>query len=148
MNYKRILVGGLLAGIILNASEFLLNGVVQRAEMQVQTAEHALVFASWAMIAYVLMAFLWGFALAWVYAALRPRFGPGLGTGLIAAAVVWTLTCLTPSVSLAAVGLVGSGSFAIGLVWAAVEMAVAGIVAGAVYHEGATSPATQAVPAI
>ncbi len=142
MNLKRILLGGLLAGVIVNASEFLMNGVVLAKQMQADMAKHALVMASWAMVGFVLMAFVYGFALAWLYAAFRPRFGQGFGTAMIAAATVWTLSYVMPTVMMTAMGM-GSPSAALSLVWGAAELVIAGAVAGAVYRETEASPATQ-----
>ncbi len=144
MNLKRILLGGLLAGVIVNASEFLMNGVVLAKQMQADMAKHALVMASWAMVGFVLMAFVYGFALAWLYAAFRPRFGQGFGTALIAAATVWTLSYVMPTVMMLAIGM-GSSSTALTLVWGAAELVIAGAVAGAVYREAEASPAAQPV---
>ncbi len=144
MNYRRILLGGLVAGVIITASEFLLNGVVLASQMQADLARHNLVMARWAMAAYVVMALLYGFALAWLYAAIRPRFGAGFGTGLIAAAIVWTLAYLLPSVSLLSMGASEGSSYVIALVWGAAELVIGAAVAGYLYKEG-EAPAAQHV---
>jgi hypothetical protein len=141
MNYKRILIGGLAAGVIINLSEFLLNGVVLREAAEAEMARLNLVYAGWAMPMYVVMAFAWGFFLAWAYAALRPRFGAGPGTALVAAAVLWTVGYVFPSMSVLAMGL-GTGSmYAIALAWGAVEVILAALAAGYLYRE--TEPAGQ-----
>ncbi|HSJ13134.1 MAG TPA: hypothetical protein VK939_01890 [Longimicrobiales bacterium] len=140
MNYKRILIGGLAAGVIINLSEFLLNGVVLADQMGTDMERHNLVFAGWAMPMYVIMAFLWGLFLAWCYAAIRPRFGPGPGTALIAAAVLWTIGYAMPSLSVLAIGLGESGTHALALVWGAVEVIVAAQVAGWLYRETESAP--------
>jgi hypothetical protein len=141
MNYKRILIGGLVAGVIINISEFILNGVVLADSMTEEMARLNLTFASWAMPMYVVMAFAWGFFLAWGYAALRPRFGAGAGTALIAAAVLWTVGYVLPSLSVLAMGLGQGGTYAIALAWGAVEVVVAALAAGYLYRE--TEPAGQ-----
>ncbi len=144
MNYKRILLGGLVAGLVINASEFLLNAVVLNASLRAEVAAHNLVFAGWSMAAYVLIAFFWGFWLAWGYAALRPRLGAGFRTALAAAASVWLLSHVVSGVSLHAMGLSDGGTALLGLVWGAVELVIAAALAGAIYREGeaAMSPAT------
>lgn len=146
MNYKRILLGGLVAGVIINASEFLLNGVVLASQMQADLARHNLSMAGWAMPFYVLMAFVLGLALAWLYAAIRPRFGAGFSTSVIAAAVVWTLAYVLPTVGLLAMGAGDTSSYLLALVWGAAELVIANAVAGYIYHE-LQAPAAQAPPA-
>lgn len=135
MNYKRILVGGLVAGVIINISEFILNGVVLADSMTEEMARLNLTFASWAMPMYVVMAFVWGLFLAWAYAAFRPRFGPGPRTALIAAAVLWTVGYLLPSLSVLGMGLGQGSMYAIALIWGAVEVIVAALAAGYLYRE-------------
>jgi hypothetical protein len=146
MNYRRILVGGLLAGVIVNASEFLLNGVVMAKQMQADMAKHALVMAGWAMAGFVIMAFIFGLALAWLYAAFRPRFGQGFRTALVAAATVWTLSYLLPTTQMMAMGMGDSPGYLLALVWGAVELVIAGAVAGYLYREVEAAPAATAVP--
>ncbi len=141
MNYKRILVGGLLAGVIINVSEYVLNGVVYAKQMAEEAVKHALVMSQSAMTLFVLMAFAYGFALAWLYAAFRPRFGQGFGTALIAAATVWTLSYVLPSVMMTALGLGEGISTLVALVWGAAEVVIAAAVAGYLYREAEGVPA-------
>jgi len=42
--------------------------------------------------------------LIWVYAAIRPRFGAGVGTAIIAGVAVWVVGSLIPNVSFMWVG--------------------------------------------
>jgi hypothetical protein len=135
MNWKRILLGGLLAGVVINASEFLLNGVVLADEMAADMERLGLQFASWAMIAYVAMAFVYGLFLAWLYAALRPRFGPGGRTALVAAAALWVAAYLLPTVGFMAMGVGGGSAYAVSLVWGAAELVIAALLAGYMYRE-------------
>ena len=144
MNYKRILLGGLVAGVIINASEFVLNGVVFAKQMQADLTRHNLVMASWAMPAYVIMAFCFGLFLAWIYAAIRPRFGPGLGTAVVAAAVVWGVGYVLPTIGLLAIGMGDATTYVIALIWGAAELVLAGIVAAYLYREGESPAATRA----
>jgi hypothetical protein len=142
MNYKRILLAGVIAGLIINLSEFLLNGVVLAGQMEADLTRHNLVSAPWAMTAYVIMGFVSGFFLAWCYAAIRPRFGAGFGTALVAATALWTVGYVLPTVGILAVGLGRPTSYLLALVWAAVEVVIAAGAAGYLYRE-AEAPAVQ-----
>jgi hypothetical protein len=134
MSYGRIVLGGLLAGLIINLSEFVLNGVVLMDRMEAAMAGMGLEYAAWAMPAYMVMAFLWGIGLVALYAAIRPRFGPGPRTALGAGLAFWVFVSLLPSIAFAAMGF-GDGLIAISLVWTVVEMPVAAVAGAWVYRE-------------
>jgi hypothetical protein len=42
---------------------------------------------------------LGGIVLIWIYAAIRPRFGAGVGTAVIAGVAVWVVGSLIPNLS-------------------------------------------------
>jgi len=135
MNWKRILLGGLLAGVVINASEFLLNGVVLADQMAADMERMGLQFASWAMPAFVVMAFVYGLFLAWLYAAIRPRYGQGGRTALRAAAALWVAAYLLPTVGFLAMGSGSVGMYVLALIWGAAELVIAGVLAGYFYRE-------------
>jgi len=90
MNTKKVVVGGLLAGVILNAVDFATNTFILGARMKAETdafkpgLSEQMMTGS-AITSYVIMDFVLGIALVWTYAAIRPRFGPGLRTASFAA---------------------------------------------------------------
>ena len=81
------------------------------------------------------MAFAYGLALAWLYAALRPRYGAGPRTALLATAAVWVLAYLIPTVMYLAMGAGSQGTYTIAVVWGLVELLIAGQIAGYLYQE-------------
>lgn len=92
MNIKfgRVLLGGIVAGIILNAGEFVLNDMVLGAQMKAFfTAHNFLEPGSSFMIAAVGGTLVLGIVIVLGYAAIRPRFGPGPRTAIIAALFAW-----------------------------------------------------------
>jgi hypothetical protein len=141
MNWKRILLGGLLAGVFINASEFLLNGVVLAEAMEADMQRMGMQFTSWAMAAFVIMAFIYGLFLAWLYASIRPRYGVGPRTALIAAAALWVAAYLLPTVGFMAMGVGSSSNYAIALIWGAAELVIAAVLAAYFYQEGSTATA-------
>ena len=54
----------------------------------------------------------------------RPRFGPGAGTAVIAAAVVWFFAYLHQSVALVLMGVFPASMMLVGTVWGLVEIVV------------------------
>lgn len=136
INLTRVLLGGLAAGILINLGEFVLWGVLLEAQYEAMLATHGLAETSWAMAAYMIGGLVLGVALAFTYAAIRPRFGARWQTAVVAAGVVWVVGVALPTTWNGAIGLgVGGVAVAVSLAWVAVELAFAGVVAGFVYQE-------------
>jgi hypothetical protein len=93
INMGRVILGGIIAGVIINVVEGVVNGVI----LQPQWSEAAKAIGRPAATsAKQIVAFnVWGFAAGivavWLYAAMRPRFGPGPRTAMRAGAAVWLL---------------------------------------------------------
>ena len=123
MNMSGIIKGGLVAGLLINVSEYVLNMMV----VPVPEGEGGSI-AFWVVYAFVL-----GLLTAYLYAAIRPRCGAGPKTGVCAGLTVWGLHTLLPAAGAANMGLMDLS--VVGLVWTAVEMSLAGVLAGMLYSE-------------
>jgi hypothetical protein len=91
INIGRVVLGGLLAGLILNISEAVLNLVILApqwaAAMQALGKPADL---SGAQIAGLnVREFMIGIVAVWIYAGFRPRFGAGVKTAIIAGITIW-----------------------------------------------------------
>lgn len=138
MNLKRILMGGLLAGVFINVSEGILNAGILMDEYEAAMTRYGLAEPDWALAGYLFGGFVFGLTVAWLYAAIRPRFGPGWRTGAVAGAALWVVGYAVPTLWFAGVGLTfGTGPTTLALIWGLAEMAVAGVIAGWVYRESA-----------
>ena len=89
INRRKLLVAGLAAGIVLNIIDFLSNGVILSARMQADAnafkpglGDEMAAMGGAQIAVYVFFDLIVGFLLAWTYAAIRPRFGPGARTAL------------------------------------------------------------------
>jgi hypothetical protein len=90
INLARVLIGGFVAGLIINFGEFILNGVLIAEEMNAAMAALNKPPVDPSMIIwFVLFSFGFAFILVWTYAAIRPRFGPGVKTAVAGA---WAYT--------------------------------------------------------
>ncbi len=89
INVSRIIVGGLAAGLVLNLFDFVLYGVVLRDDMAAAMAAIGKNMESQPIWLYVLLDFAWGMWIVWLYAMIRPRFGPGPRTAVYAGLFVW-----------------------------------------------------------
>ena len=136
INMGRVVVGGLVAGLLINVSEFVLNAVVLVNDMKAAMAALNRPPIDNSMIVwFVLLAFGIGIMSVWVYAAVRPRFGPGVRTAICASLVVWGLAYLYPNVSTMILGLFPTRLMIIATVWGLVEVLVAGVAGAWIYTE-------------
>jgi hypothetical protein len=133
----RVMLGGLLAGLVINISEFVLNGVVLAADMQAALARLSLPPVSGNAVAvFLLMGFVLGIAIVWLYAAIRPRFGPGPTTAAYAGLLVWFLAYVWGSVGYVVMGLFPLRLVMIGVVWGLFEVVIAAVAGAWAYREG------------
>jgi hypothetical protein len=136
INMRRVVIGGLLAGLIINISEFILNGVVYAEEMNAAMAALNRPPIANSMIAwFVLLAFGLGIMTVWMYAAIRPRFGPGVRTAVCASLAIWGLAYLYPNIFIMIMNLFPRGMMTVATIWGAVEIVIAGIAGAWVYTE-------------
>ena len=135
INWTRVILGGLVAGVIINISEFLLNGVVLAKDMEAAMRALGRQMGAGQLAMFTVWGFLVGSFAVWLYAAIRPRFGAGPKTAACAGAAVWGLGYLLASVTTFALQLFPGRLIAIGLAVGLMEVLV-GTLAGAwFYHE-------------
>jgi hypothetical protein len=106
INWARVLLGGLLAGVIINIFEFVTNGVFldgQWHAMMKALGRTTFPNASGAVIL-LIWGFLSGIGAIWLYAAVRPRFGLGMKTAVLSGFAFWILTTVLRTIDDAGVG--------------------------------------------
>lgn len=90
INMQKVIVGGLIAGVVLNVIDTVLYGVVLKDQMAAAMAALNRPAMTNAQIPwFVFLDFVFGVFLVWLYAAIRPRFGAGPGTAVKAGIVAW-----------------------------------------------------------
>ena len=99
INWSKVLLGGVIAGIVLIAVDFLNNmyflGPKSNAEMDAfKPGLSATMQSSTALVLFLLFDVVLGIILVWTYAAIRPRFGPGPATAVKAAIPYWVAMCI------------------------------------------------------
>ena len=136
INVGRVLLGGLTAGLVLNIGEFLLNAVVLANDNKAEMERLHLVDPGGNFIAkVVVVTFILGIVIVYLYAAIRAQFGPSVKTAICAGLFAWFFAYFYPGVIFSGLGMVAMKLFWIGLVWGLVEYAI-GAVAGAwLYRE-------------
>ncbi len=93
LNWKRLILGGLLAGLVIDASEILVNGVIFGSDWD--SVMRGLNLPGALSVKQMAALNLWGFAtgitMMWLYASIRPRYGAGPRTAVIAGAGMWVM---------------------------------------------------------
>jgi hypothetical protein len=102
MNLPRVLLGGLLAGLIMNVGEAALHAGVLGDETGVLYQNLHVPPPTPGIHLGILIAatFLLGITGVWLYAAIRPRFGPGPRTAILAGIALWVMAHLWSGVYL------------------------------------------------
>ena len=137
INLSRVVLGGIVAGIVIDVFEGILNGAILSSQWsEVLTGLGKTV----TMSAKQIVAFnVWGLAVGiltvGLYAAIRPRFGPGPKTAIIAGLVLWLLAYVWPSLGNGLMGFMPMKLLTVAVLWGLAEVIVAALVGGALYKE-------------
>jgi peptidoglycan/LPS O-acetylase OafA/YrhL len=141
INTKRVIIAGLAAGLVMNILDFIMNGFIfadrMTAEMNAFKPGMGDAMAQMdtnTMIGYVIMDFVLGMLIAYTYAAMRPRFGAGPKTAIIAAVVLWIFAGII-SANYLIMGMMSQGLWWSVAIAYMVCLIIAALVAGAVYKE-------------
>ena len=116
INTQKVVVGGIVAGVVMTVIGFISNMFILGARMKAESDAFKPGLADQmmqgpAIITDIVMNLILGIALAWTYAAIRPRFGPGLKTATYVAVLFWILAGIFYS------GYMHMGMMSAGLWW-------------------------------
>lgn len=136
MNLGKVVAGGIAAGFVINVVEAVVNFTVLAGPAEEAMTALGLDPVSGAAIGgFVVLGFALGIATAWVYAAIRPRFGAGPSTAIKAGLAVWVGFYFFGTISNWLTGIIGLGFALIIFAYSILMMAAAGYVGGMVYKE-------------
>ena len=140
INSSKVLVAGLAAGLVGNIIAFVGFGLMMGKRMEAEAVAVAPALAgrgmsSGAIATNVVTTFLIGILIVWLYAAIRPRFGPGMKTATYAALVVW-LCGLIFHVDWVVMGMMAPATYVMASLVALVEVIAQAGVGGMLYQEG------------
>jgi len=135
INWTRVLLGGLLAGLIINAFEFVTNGVVLASRWKTAMKALGLSMSGSALIAFTILGFLSGITAVLLYATARPRLGPGAKTAVLTGFVFWIIGYALPSFGFSAMGFLPKRLLLIGTIAGLVEVILASVAGAWLYKE-------------
>lgn len=137
INNGRLILAGIVAAVILNILEYVDNGILlanawaaslKRIGVAPLSVRGIVAFNVWSVVV--------AFLAIWIYAAIRPRFGPGPKTALISAAVVWLFGWPLSMVAPLAMHIVPRSPAINASLLGIPEIAIAVLAGAAVYREG------------
>lgn len=136
INLGRVLLGGFVAGVVLNIGESLLNGVVLARQIEgLNVAKGLPPMTGGQLGALIGMTFLIGFVVVFAYAAIRPRFGAGVKTAVITGLICWFGAYVYAGLVSAIVGYLPMNLTWPGILWALFQYPIAAIAGAWVYKE-------------
>jgi hypothetical protein len=136
INVVKVLIGGLVAGVVANALDYVINTYLLATEMteMVQRLNLRADVVEGSMYTWIGFDFVYGLLVVFTYAAMRPRFGPGPKTALIAGMCYWVgFTGLFAG--LTAMGLYTHPAFIKSAAFSLASSLVPALVGGAIYTE-------------
>jgi len=136
INIKMVLLGGLIAGLVLNIGEFVLNGlVIGDAWMEWAKSMNLPEMGGNVIIFYVIWSFLVGIALVWLHAAIRPSFGANIRTAVIAGLFIWVTMWVLGFGSMLIQGVFPNDLIITSIVWGLFEVPLASVAGAYLYKE-------------
>jgi uncharacterized membrane protein YvlD (DUF360 family) len=134
INVKSVIVGGLVAGLVLNVIDYLVYGVWLAPELAQQQRPGQPSMESLIPL-FVLLDFVYGIVVVYLYAAIRPRFGAGPATAVKAGIFVWVIAALLHAIGEAPMGLMPQRLYTIGTVVALIAFSLAAVAGARFYRE-------------
>jgi hypothetical protein len=96
INLARVFLGGLLAGLIINIFEYVLNGVVFASQWDAYMKVLGRQMRPGAIPFFIVSTFVAGIGVVWLYTVARPRLGAGPKTAVLAGIAYWFFAYAVP----------------------------------------------------
>jgi hypothetical protein len=139
INTGKVITGGLLAGLVFNVIDFVINGMIMKADFAANATrlglDPALLTAPAVIATWVIVDFIFGLVTVFTYAAIRPRFGAGPKTAVYAGLIPW-LAVTSIMFALTQSAFFTTGIFGKMLVLTFVNTCIGSVVGAWAYKEG------------
>jgi hypothetical protein len=149
INLGRVVLGGIVAGIVANILGYVVDGVLLAPQWT--AAMKALGksdFSTNQILAFNVLGLAMGIFAVWLYAAIRPRYGAGPKTAVCAGVAVWVAGALLPNASIMGVtGLFPSDLTLMSTLAGIVEWGAGALAGAALYQESAETARTMSARA-
>jgi hypothetical protein len=138
INLQKVVIGGLIAGVVLNVIDFVMFGMLLRAQMAAAMQALGRPPMTNAQVPwFVFLDFVSGISMVWLYAAMRPRYGAGPSTAAKAGVAGWFFAILLPALYMWPMALMPQNLTIVPTVVALVAWPLAAVIGAKFYLEGA-----------
>ena len=141
INLGRVVAGGLVAGVVANAIDFVTNTYVLGADIAAwaptRNIDPAAMNSGPVAATWIVVDFIMGLLLVSTYAAMRPRFGAGPKTAILAGLALWVAVTVV-LFGFTQMGVFSMALFVKGSITSLVNALAASVAGAAVYKEGVT----------
>ena len=144
INVGRLVLGGVVAGVLLFITDGILHGMILKSDWAATMAAVGRPIVEGAdqgqkgMPAFVVYDLLKGLIAIWIYVAMRSRFGAGAKTAVMAGLTAWSLVNLTSFIGLMPMEFFSMKMVATWCAFTAVSTTIAAVAGAALYKEDAT----------
>ncbi len=141
INAGRVIVGGIVAGLIFFFGDGVVHGVLLKSHWAATMA--ALGRSTTGDVGqrgfayFLIYDLLKGLIAIWLYAAARPRFGPGPATALLAAITLWLLVIPVPTLGLLPMAFFSAKFAALWSLYGLVPIVIGTLIGAWMYRESA-----------
>jgi hypothetical protein len=139
INVGRLILGGIVAGIVGDLLDYPVDGVwlAKAWDEGFSALGHGGGYDTSQLVWFNVFGLVVGLVAIWIYAGIRPRFGAGVKTAIYAGIAVWILAFLVPNAAFMCVSGLFSKHLTLYTTAGAFVECVAGAIAGAaLYKEG------------
>jgi hypothetical protein len=138
-NWMRVFLGGLLAGVVLIVLGFAAWAIyLERLwSPEMEALGHPVNMSAGGYVFSIIFSLVVGILAVWLYSAIRPRYGAGPKTALIAGIAFWVLSSLIAAISLGSMGLFAARLLVVDSLTGLVLYVVATLLGAWVYKEQA-----------
>ena len=139
INRGRIVLGGIVAAIVLFIVSGIVNGAILGSAWQAWVEamgglNHAPSAAA-GMAIWAVVSLMFGLTGVWIYAGIRPRYGAGWRTALLAGFMLWVAGWLAPALGQVTLGAIPAYVTVIGAVGGLVGALLALLAGASIYKE-------------
>jgi hypothetical protein len=138
INVGRLILGGVVAAIVLFVIDYVLNGIILASQWEAAMAAMNLPMMAenaGTIIGYAVLNLIGGLTAVWIYAGIRPRFGPGATTAVYAGLAVWLVSFVIPHGFFLIAGIFPASLNWILLIVGVIEVPVATVAGAYLYKE-------------
>jgi hypothetical protein len=143
INFGRVLMGGIVAGLVIDVLSWLVDGVMLNSQWAAGNAKLGVpAFSSGQTVWFCVLGLIAGLIIIWFYAACKPRLGTRYRTALNVGLAIWIVAYVLPNAGFMYIsGLYSHNLMVLSTLGNLVEVLVGTFIGAALYKESAVAAA-------